>query len=96
MQAILDYVLGKLTTVGENADLNGDSEVTSYDAYLLLEKLGAATVTLPASGKLEISVTLQLTEAQKAQLDENYQNGAYIEGFFFVPIRRDRYPLRRL
>lgn len=84
VQAILDYVLGKLTTVGENADLNGDSEVTSYDAYLLLEKLGAATVTLPASGKLEISVTLQLTEAQKAQLDENYQNGAYIEGFFFV------------
>lgn len=84
VQAILDYVLGKREIIGENADLNGDGEITSYDAYLLLQKLSTGTVTLPAGGKLENTVQLQLTDQQKAQLDENYKNGAYVEGFLFA------------
>lgn len=84
VQAILNYVLGKREIIGENADPNGDGEITSYDAYLLLQKLGTGTVTLPAGGKLEITVQLQLTDQQKAQLDESYKNGAYVEGFLFA------------
>ena len=84
VQAILDYVLGKRETIGEHADLNGDEEVTSYDAYLLLQKLGTGTVTLPAGGKLEVAVKFQLTEDQKARLDESYRNGAYVQGFVFA------------
>ena len=84
VQAILDYVLGKRETIGEHADLNGDGEVTSYDAYLLLQKLGTGTVTLPAGGKLEVAVKFQLTEDQKARLDESYRNGAYVQGFVFA------------
>lgn len=84
VQAILDYVIGAREAIGENADLNGDGEVTSYDAYLLLEKLNTGLVTLPGNGKLEISVKVELTEAQKAEFHENYPKGAYVEGFLYA------------
>ncbi len=84
VQAILDHVLGKRETIGENTDVNGDGEITSYDAYLLLQKLGTASVTLPADGKRSITVTIRLTDAQKERLNEDYKNGAYLEGFLFV------------
>ena len=41
VQAVLDYVNGKRASIENmaNADIDGDSDVDSYDAYLLLDKL---------------------------------------------------------
>ena len=83
VSAILDYVAGKLDKI-ENADVNGDGEVTSADAYALLNKLNAAAVVLGENETAQISVTLTLTDAQKEALNLNYKNGAYIEGYLFV------------
>ena len=66
------------------ADLDGSGAVTTYDAYLLLEGLNGGTVTLPAGGKTDITVTMTLTEAQKKALDEKYESGAYVQGYVFA------------
>lgn len=39
------------------------------------------TVTVPAGGKVKITVTVALTEAEKAYYDERFPAGAYVEGF---------------
>ena len=88
-QCILDHVTGvheesctacNLTV----ADLNGDGAVTSYDAQLLLKGMTAASVVVPAGGKVNVTVSIQLTETQKAQLDAAYPNGAYVEGYVYA------------
>ena len=42
------------------------------------------TVTVPANGEAQVTVTLTLTEDQKAYLDEYYVNGAYVEAFVYA------------
>ena len=88
-QCILDHVTGvheesctacNLTV----ADLNGDGAVTSYDAQLLLKGMTAASVVVPAGGKVNVTVSIRLTETQKAQLDAAYPNGAYVEGYVYA------------
>ena len=88
-QCILDHVTGvheesctacNLTV----ADLNGDGAVTSYDAQLLLKGMTVASVVVPAGGKVNVTVSIQLTETQKAKLDEAYPNGAYVEGYVYA------------
>lgn len=85
-QALLDYASGnrKELSALPYADLDGSGDVTTYDAYLLLKGLNGGTVTLPAGGKTEITVTMTLTEAQKKALDEKYENGAYVQGYVFA------------
>lgn len=85
-KALLEYVTGVRTELcdEENADLNEDGEITTYDAYLLLQRLSSGVMTVPASGKAEVTVTLRLTQEQKALLDESYPVGAYVEGFLHV------------
>ena len=82
-QALLDYAVGKLDEIRnpENADLNEDGKVTAYDAELFLTRLGKHTLTLPASGSVTVSVTITLTEDDKAMLNEAFANGAYIEAY---------------
>lgn len=41
-------------------------------------------LTLPANGKVEVSVTIRLTSEQKEKLDANYPVGAYVEGFLHI------------
>ncbi|MGN1306788.1 MAG: S8 family serine peptidase [Faecousia sp.] len=83
-QTLLDYAVGKLETIenADNADLSGDGKVTAYDAELFLSKLGKYTVTLPADGEVTVTVTVTLPAETKAYLDERFENGAYIEGYF--------------
>ena len=82
-QAILDFAVGKVDSLEnqENADLSGDGVITAYDAELLLKALGSVVVELPSGGSVEIEVTVKLTDEAKAQLDEVFANGAYIEGY---------------
>ena len=88
-QCILDHVTGvhdETCTVCDLtvADLSGDGKITSYDAQLLLKGMTVAAVEVPASGKVDVTVSIQLTDAQKAKLDEAYPNGAYVEGYVYA------------
>ena len=82
-QALLDYAVGKASEIQneENADLNGDRRITAYDAELFLTRLGKHTLELPASGSAKVSVTITLTEEDKALLDRRFESGAYIEAY---------------
>lgn len=84
--AILDYVTGVRTELNDqaNADLDGDGDIDNYDAYLFLVRVSTAPVTVPANGSVTVEVTLTLTDEQKAALDANYPNGAYVEGYLYV------------
>ena len=59
------------------ADINHDGRVDTYDVHLFLGKLGKDTVTVPANGSVKLTVTMTLTEEQKAELDRYYTNGAF-------------------
>ncbi len=85
VQTLLDHVVDNEIKLynADLADLSGDGEITTYDAYLLLGQMNAGLVELPANGAVEITVELALTDDEKEYL-ENDPNGAYIEGYIFV------------
>ena len=91
VQAILDWLAGAIGSIDESAaDFDGNGSVTTYDAYLLLNSLDCADVTVPAGETVSVTVQAALTEAEKADLDENYPAGAYVEGFTFAEAGTDR------
>ena len=90
-QAILDYITGKRS--GDELDLaagemDGATGLSSRDAQLLIDwtagETGGEGNILPANGSAQVTVTIQLTDAQKQFLDENYPSGAYLEGFTYA------------
>ena len=84
--AMLDFVVGNRDSLNdqENADLNGDGEITSYDVYLFLQRLSAGAFTVPANGSVEVVANISLDAEDMAALDYLYPNGAYVEGFIYV------------
>ncbi len=65
---------------------NGESFMGTKTAKLTADvevngSYGSAKVTLPGSGSVDVTVTFSLTDGQKAVLDKDYPNGAYIEAF---------------
>lgn len=46
--------------------------------------LNSGVVTVPASGSVTVTVEMRLTDSQKAKLDRNFANGAYVEGFVYA------------
>ena len=85
-QALLDYVTGARASISsaDFADINHDGRVDTYDVHLFLGKLGKDTVTVPANGSVKLTVTMTLTEEQKAELDRYYTNGAYVEAYVYA------------
>ena len=85
-QALLDYATGVRTQLSntDKADLDDDGDIDSYDSYLFFTRFNAGALTVPANGSAKVTVTVTLTEEQKAALNENYENGAYVEGYVFV------------
>ncbi|MBQ1508380.1 MAG: S8 family serine peptidase, partial [Erysipelotrichaceae bacterium] len=90
-QAILDLLSGSRDEEGldlDAADMDGDGEVTSYDAYLLLNYEGSETGypenTVKAHDSRKVTVTIELSPANKNFLDSSYPNGAYLEGFTYA------------
>ena len=85
-QALLDYAAGKDVKLenADRADLDGDGQLTTYDAYLFFSRLSSGVLHVAAGGKADVTVTLRLTDDQKAALDTNTPNGAYVEGYVFV------------
>ena len=47
----------------------------------LLGRIETRTVTVPSKGTVTVTVPFGLTEANKAYLDANFENGTYVEGF---------------
>lgn len=85
-QALLDYVTGARETVNsqEYADVSGDGDVDTYDVHVLMTELQGKAVVVPADSTVKVTVTLTLTEQEKAYLDTYYINGAYVQAFVFA------------
>ena len=81
VQALLDYIVGNLDTLNliENADVDGDGDVDTYDAYIFLDMTQSAALTVPANGKATVNVSVKLLD-----IDDYDISGAYVEGFVFV------------
>ena len=79
-QAILNYAVNGTPLIDDTgADMNGDGEINTYDAYLALAAFDNASVTVPADGSVEIGVTVVLNDI--ADYDDC---GAYVEGYVFA------------
>ena len=85
-QALLDYATGVVTTLNDmaKADVDGDGDIDSHDAYVFLKGLSTTSAVLPANGAVELQVRFDIPAEVKAELDENYPNGTYIQGFLFA------------
>lgn len=83
-QLLLDYIIKGTALIAnaENADVNGDGVVDTYDVHVLLNtdlpeiKIGKETV--------HVKVTISLTDEEKEILDEQNPGGAYVESYIFV------------
>ncbi len=62
------YVLGGATTVLTTSDSDGGG-------------IKDNTVTVLAGGELDLTVTITLSDEDKAYLDTSFENGMYVEGF---------------
>ncbi len=87
VQVLLDGVNGleKLSeTVRQDFDLNGDGILTRQMCRSSLRRSAGFTaldvVKVPANGTAGFTVTL--TDADKAYMDEYYENGIYVDGGF--------------
>ena len=86
-QIILDYSVGSdveqyLTAINAKADLNGDGDVNTYDAHILLASLRSGYFQVEAGDSVHVQVSVALTG--KDALDAAYPNGAYVEGYVNV------------
>ena len=87
-QALLDYATGLRTALFcmDKADVDGDGDVDSHDAYVFLKDLTSAAAILPANGTLELQVTFSLSAEAREQLEDSFPNGGYIQGFLFAEV----------
>ncbi len=79
--AILDFVLmdgteNPVEINEDDADLDGDGAVTTYDAYLALKYANMGTTVVPANGTTTVKVEFELTDI--ADYDDH---GAFVEGY---------------
>ena len=88
-QAILDYLTGEVAASDVDltvADLDEDGAITSHDAHVLLNWSTEAApegYVIQAHSKATVTVTIELTAAQKAVFDAR-ECGGYIEGYTYV------------
>ncbi len=82
---LLEYLLGNVAELSGSADVNGDGNVNAHDAHVLLALLaGNSCVTVPASGCVEVEVTMTLPQTVKEYLDTASPKGAYVEGYVYA------------
>ncbi|MBQ3146667.1 MAG: S8 family serine peptidase [Oscillospiraceae bacterium] len=85
-QRLLDYITGTVKSLSnkDKADVDGDGDIDSHDAYVFLSSLSTTTAILPANGSVEIAVDFNLPQATREQLDEAFPNGTYLQGFLYA------------
>ena len=81
---LLEYVVGNVSELKADGDIDGNGKVDSYDAHLLLAAMNGETVTVPAKGTVTVSVRMELTEEAKAELDAETPKGTYVEAFVYA------------
>ena len=82
---LLEYLLGNAASLKGNGDVDGNGTVNTYDAHVLLTSLSTSGgVTVPANGSVTVDVRLELTASGRKLLDENYENGTYVEAFVYA------------
>ena len=57
------------------------SQMSSKDEEIDVTVSGDASVTLAASAEKQVTLTVSLTDAQKAKLNADFANGIYVEGY---------------
>ena len=80
----LTYTLGGyIQTDGQEVtkQIGGKDVHQVTELPYLLGKIDAQTVTVPSKGTVTVTVPVGLTEANKAYLNANFENGTYVEGF---------------
>lgn len=84
-QALLDYATGARTelTNEDQADLDEDGDIDSYDAYIFFKLLGESGASVPANGSAKVAVTIELSDSDREKLAA-YENGAYIEAYVYA------------
>ncbi len=90
-QAILDIVTGIFDADYDEvaADVDGDGDITTRDAYELLIRLGEeGEALIPAGESAKVTVSIELTEEQRAEFDETRLT-AWVEGFTYVSAEGD-------
>ena len=58
----------------------GDRTVMT-DSDVTIKTVSLGSVTVPAKGQIEVSKTVILSDAEKAELDALFPNGTYVEGY---------------
>ena len=84
-QALLNHVVDPTRGISrmDKADLDADGDIDTYDAYLFFRELGTGTAILAPGGSIQVTVTVELTEAWRENLVK-FEHGAYIEGYIFA------------
>ena len=87
-QTLLDFATGIDTELfcREYADVDGDGDIDSHDAYVFLKELSTSVAALPAGGEVEITVSFSLTADARKALEEAFPNGTYIQGYLFAEV----------
>lgn len=79
-------------------DVNGDGKFDKEDSKELNEYAAELEVTfnadetalvVPANGSLDCSCAIDLTESDKEYMDENFENGIYVDGFVYAKSLND-------
>ena len=86
-QALLDYVTGVRSEINDrnNADLDHDGDIDTYDAYLFFRQVCTASVSVPANGSVHVQITASLNKAQLDMYDDYSDGtGTYVEGYVFA------------
>ena len=81
VQALLDYVIGNRDMIynEEYADLDEDSDIDTYDAYLVIAAINDASAVVKPNDSITVEVEFTLRDIEDYDI-----NGAYIEGYLFV------------
>jgi len=85
-QALLDFATGLGVNLSNRAkaDVDGDGDIDSHDAYVFLRDLNGVSAALPANGSATVSVEFSMTDELRALVEECYPNGTYIQGYLFA------------
>lgn len=93
--ATLTYVVGSFVLTEGVSDTKTNSGATTVteeavsldDASVVITTTGGNggvqgnKLTVPAGGSVDVEVTIHLSDANKAYLDQSFANGMYVEGF---------------